>query len=363
MPLFEDQAHTRRLVRLASAVLAVVVASLMASACDPPAAPPGMASETPAPFLEGGPMASLQADDLATELDRRLFEEARFGETPSPGYTAAKMRLKDALQSEPSNVELLVLHGWLLANEADFTLRGTEVIAQARQESQRAFEQALELDPDHDKALTGLADVLFMMALAGEDEALNAARAMDLYQRVLEIWPDDLEIRVRLAETHMLVGDLAEAERLLASVLAEGQGDAGNESTLIAKEVIARLALLQGDHERAEASFLEAAALLDQLGDDAPPMFGCPYEGLGLLYLTQGRDEEAKAYLERAARANPGFESEKLFGLATILRREGRPSEACKLLYRAQELEPGNREVAQELAGCAAPPEEGPAEF
>ena len=57
------------------------------------------------------------------------------------------------------------------------------------------------------------------------------------------------------------------------------------------------VAARQGRDADAEAAFLEA---LDDAGD-----FACPYEGLGLLYLQQGRADDAVPLLEAALEQAP----------------------------------------------------------
>ncbi len=86
-------------------------------------------------------------------------------------------------------------------------------------------------------------------------------------------------------------------------------------------------------------------------GDDhARYLRTCPYEGLGLLYLRQGRTERAKRNLEKAIELAPDIEIHKYTGLAAIYLDEGRLDDARDLIEKAEANNPEPRPTEKILA-------------
>ena len=81
--------------------------------------------------------------------------------------------------------------------------------------------------------------------------------------------------------------------------------------------------------------------------EQAPQSYTCPYEGLGILYLRQGRTDEAEQMLEQAIAVNPRIEYRKYDALAGIRIEEGRLDEAEALLERSLRNHPGGTEAAR----------------
>jgi hypothetical protein len=84
----------------------------------------------------------------------------------------------------------------------------------------------------------------------------------------------------------------------------------------------------------------------------------CPYEGLGALYLMQGRSREARAQLERAVILAPDIEYQKYLILAEILVEDGERERAIQLLRKAREIcpeDPRAEARLRELQGSRAP--------
>ncbi len=109
--------------------------------------------------------------------------------------------------------------------------------------------------------------------------------------------------------------------------------------------LLAEMALVQynrGDDAAAEANFQRALAREDKT-------YTCPYEGLGLVYLRQGKIDDAKKNFEKAIEINPDIEYKKFNGLAKIYIKEGRVKEARELLERSIRNYPHDGEAARML--------------
>lgn len=98
-----------------------------------------------------------------------------------------------------------------------------------------------------------------------------------------------------LAEALLARGDLVRAARVAQ------RGAARHPDRIEAHDLVARLALAQGDDERAEAGFAAVLAL--------DPSFGTAHRGLGLVRYRQGRLDEAREHLAYAAHLDPHDEA------------------------------------------------------
>ncbi len=87
----------------------------------------------------------------------------------------------------------------------------------------------------------------------------------------------------------------------------------------------------------------------DELFSDHYQPHMCPYESLGLLYLLQGRAEEAKEHLSSALEAQSYWEYSKHIALAEILIEEGELERAEGLL--ADALDKYGPQATQDVAG------------
>ncbi|MFH0917879.1 MAG: tetratricopeptide repeat protein, partial [Candidatus Omnitrophota bacterium] len=77
--------------------------------------------------------------------------------------------------------------------------------------------------------------------------------------------------------------------------------------------------------------------------------YSCPYEGLGMLYLTQGKTKEAEANFKKAIQINPEIEYKKYNGLAKIYLKQGKTKEARELLEKSIQNYPYDNEASQIL--------------
>ena len=94
-----------------------------------------------------------------------------------------------------------------------------------------------------------------------------------------------------LAEALLARGDLVRAARVAQ------RGATRHPDRIEAHDLVARLALAQGDDERAEAGFAAVLGL--------DPSFGTAHRGLGLVRYRQGRLNEAREHLAYAAHLDP----------------------------------------------------------
>ena len=80
-----------------------------------------------------------------------------------------------------------------------------------------------------------------------------------------------------------------------------------------------------------------------------PTSFTCPYEGLGLVYLKQGKTKEAEENFKKAIAINPNIEYKKYNGLARIYIKQGKTQEAKELLEKSIKNYPYDNEAKKLL--------------
>jgi tetratricopeptide (TPR) repeat protein len=147
----------------------------------------------------------------------------------------ARACLNRWLESQPESAEALSLEGRY--NLEYVFSKNAAVIS---------YRRAVELDPDHEDARLGLA-----VALLDNNEYGEAAGQLKWVQ---ERQPDNLSVRVGLAECYHVLGDTAAAEQLVDSVLAQQPQHAP------ALALCGRLALARGQFQEAERLLREAVA-------------------------------------------------------------------------------------------------------
>jgi tetratricopeptide (TPR) repeat protein len=123
-------------------------------------------------------------------------------------------------------------------------------------------------------------DAVVLQRLARHDEAVMRL------ERALELSPDYLPARVKLAESLVESGDLDRAGPLFEAL----QGDPKSEPA--AALGLGRIAAARGDHAAAVRHLERAVALF--------PEWGAAYYRLALSYRALGRRDEAKRALERS---------------------------------------------------------------
>ena len=247
------------------------------------------------------------------------------------------------------------------------TLRGYLALAkQDTAEARRRFEAAKALDPD------GSAVGLGHLAIVELDHAAAAAQfapvlAWDMDQRKQGLESTVLDVArftykmagIGRAWVHANAGDHDEALRWFDVVLADQPDEVlallgrGNSLLALGRDAQAlvafdrvlamqdgnryarsgRAAVLanRGESEAAEAEYRAAASAEG---------YTCPHRGLGLLYLKQGRVDEARGELEKAVSIDPELGYRKFVALARIYVSEARWDEADALLVKALQNRP-----------------------
>jgi tetratricopeptide (TPR) repeat protein len=157
-------------------------------------------------------------------------------------------------------------------------------------------------DPARARLLARSVDLAHGWARSNRDEHPAAVGA---FGRLVAREPDDLLGLVGLGNSLLALERLDEAEAAFDAVLAR---DPDNRFALAERAMVH---FVRGQDERAEAGFLAAM-------ERAANTYTCPYEGLGLLYMRQGRAGEAERLFERAIEINPTIEYRKYDELARI---------------------------------------------
>lgn len=161
--------------------------------------------------------------------------------------------------------------------------------------------------------------------------------------------PDDVDVLLGLVRMLGATGRPQDAEPALQRLLTV----APDHPDVLMQAGIARYQ--QGRDDQAEGHFLQAIAQGGQ-GNS------CPFEGLGLVYLRQGRTDEARAQLETAIELAPDDEYKKYDAMARILMDDGDHEGAAQMLQKSRENNPEGAaagELEAELAGLRAAVDEG----
>jgi predicted Zn-dependent protease len=165
-----------------------------------------------------------------------IFEALTRGYLRQYQLTNAQACLKRWLEAQPDCAQAHYIYGLFLFD-----------YLRAQNEAEKSYRRAVELDSEHEEARLGLAFIL--------TETKCYAEALEHIEFLRGRQPDNVGLQVRLAECRAGLGDSAEAERLLDQVLAE------NPLFPPAVAIRGRLALDNGDYERAETWLRRALAL------------------------------------------------------------------------------------------------------
>lgn len=178
-----------------------------------------------------------------------------------------------------------------------------------RSAAERAFEKALEAEPDNEDALVGLAAVY--------SDRGEPARAADLLKRAAEKTPTAAAL-IRLATAYEEMKDFALAAETLRKALEMNPPDPG-----ALREKRAEYLINAGQYE-------EAAAVYEDIARDEPDDSG-PLVQLSRLYLQLGDLEKARAASDRA-KVIDGGDIEVHYNEVNVLQAEGRLPEAIRVL-------------------------------
>jgi len=250
-----------------------------------------------------------------------LLGRARIGRQE---FTEAEASLRESLRLAPSAAAHLEL-GRLLA-------------ATGRQpEADVELKSALVLDPEDPEALLMQAMRLLVAA--------DSAQAAPILERALERGRAEGNLLVQAAA----LGTLAELD-LAAKRFAEAERRADELGKVVGKQpdvryLRARIALEQGDMERAKAELQEVLA--------ADKTFAPAQRLLGAIYTLENQFDLAEMFLRPVVVGNP----DDLFArrlLATVLLARNRPAEALPLLENVTAPDEESREALLTMMGQAS---------
>ncbi len=214
-------------------------------------------------------------------------------------------------------------------------------------QAERAYRDAVRLDPGLEEAASNLANLLVQRG--------DAVAARRLYEQAIASDPHNVMSYVNLASLQLESGEPAAAESTVTRALAidpdfsealrilgvirERQGDlaGAREAYLHAMRFtreqprlennLAGLAMREGRHAEAEERLRRAVAL--------DPSYALAWSNLGALMVNTGRLADAVPALERAAALQPDSPA-AWSQLAEVLRRLGRSAEADRAAQRAK---------------------------
>jgi len=223
----------------------------------------------------------------------------------------------------------------------DLVMRGWAAWYQPRseantREAQRAFEQALALEPRSTDAKIGLATVLAVTVANGMSSSVaqDKARAGQLLLEALDRDPDRAMARYAMAVLRQTQNRLAEARIEVEKAIALDPNFA------LAHHSLGQTLLFMG---QPDAAIPHAETALRLSPHD--PVVSTFYWGLGACHLVLGQLDEAIDFLRQARAANPQLLAHHLW-LAAALGLKGDLDEAKAALAESLKLNPGIDSVA-----------------
>lgn len=239
-----------------------------------------------------------EIDPQALEVYRDLAQlNLRTGHTEAALHAA--LRVRDLAPAQSSSF-LFLGHVYVARGE----------LAMAAQE----YEKALELDPQNLKALENLANYY---------SAINARKALEYYNKYLEVDPDDAEIYFQMGFLYQKEGDV---QRTLGAFKKSVELDPQQVASHLAMAELFEL-------RKSTAAAIEQYAFCVQL-DPRNPAF---YARLGHLYYDSKNWDEAASQFQ-SARALEPQDAANYYYLARIAEEKEQWLEAGKLAEKAYSL-------------------------
>lgn len=234
------------------------------------------------------------------------------------------------------------------AREADAWLSRARFRQHAGQIEEAAadLEKAKQLDPDSEQILLASAEIGYEKARAarsaGRDGLVErtAIQTRQLIERALKLFPENLELRLRLVVLESHFGDPKKALALIESILEKAPGESRTQVLL------ADLTIAQGDFERARQAI---AALPRTPGSDAMRLF---LEGR--VAMASEKWDEASTVLTEARRFLPNSNSmaERTdLALAQCFRQLGETEDELRAYRRILKYHPESVPARLGLAG------------
>jgi len=303
----------------------ILSAALLAMLLGAPTAPAQSAAEAPSTPRAQAPAGSITASDSSRadafyyftmgHLQERQYEMTSSAELATQSIES----YKQALELDPGSAVILERLAEIYAKSQHIR----DAVIQAQ--------NALKIDPDNVDAHRLLARI-YVRTLgdmsAGEVQQENLAKAVEQFQAILRIEPNDTYSLLWLARLYRFQNQHAEAEKVLRRILAH---DSDNGPAL---EQLSQLLIDQGRSQEAIELLTHAA------GDTASPDV---YDLLGDAY-SQAKDyPKAEQAYRQAVAADPDDPGHR-HGLAQALLSEDKYAEALEQFTKLSELEPGTSE-------------------
>jgi tetratricopeptide (TPR) repeat protein len=219
----------------------------------------------------------------------------------------------------------------------NYYLTNPETYGKAREE----FEGVLKQSPGHFQSIIG---IVYSLSLSGEEDV------EPLLKKAVDIAPRSLKARTLLGDYY---AGLEETELAMEQYQA---GTSANPRYYPAHIAAGTALMTAGKTEQAEPSFNTVVQL--DVKRPQPPLFGVDFNAdatahyyLGNVWFERGNLERAKAeYLESIADIS-NF-TLPIYGLATVLHREGKIDDALIQIEKVLQFDPRNFPSAYSLRGA-----------
>jgi len=252
------------------------------------------------------------------------------------------------------------------ATNADAIMKAGEYLLVKRNmpsDAMMFLEMANALKPNDPKIMPMLARGY--MKTGRNDEGLKLLERIKSNTRGA---PVDIEVRIALGEGYLSLGRNMEAAVEWKAVIDQkrdpaylvkyatalvAMGNRNAEATSIANEILSKQPenldglMLSGKIKVASRNFEDAMETFKKVGYINPNYAPALYER-GNIFLMQQNYEGAKAFFERAIKLEPRYAMPYL-GLAKLARAQKNMSEHAKQIQAASKLDPGNREIQDEM--------------
>ena len=175
------------------------------------------------------------------------------------------------------------------------------------------------------------------------DEAGNLGKAIEAFERAVEIAPEYAPARAALASAFWSRGRRTKEQRWIDRALQEAErAVADAPDSAACRVILGDIYTRSGSHDEAIEEFQHAIGLGASVGE--------AYRGLARAYQASGRNEEAEQALQRAIELNP-VDAERRSQLGVFYYRNGRLLEAESAFRAAMDLAPGNHIHPRNLGG------------
>ena len=204
-----------------------------------------------------------------------------------------------------------------------FTLLGEVHLARSRvTHAEKAFSEALKIDPKSARALVGLGDALYRSGRYSE--------ALARFEAAVQADEQEVTAKVGVAKTTLAL------ERLQDAMAAAQKLRSAFPKSVLVAYWYCRISEASGARKEAETVYRDVikSGVID-------PDIGLIYIGLAQLLTAQGKNEEAQAALADARKMLPDAALVRV-AIGDIALGQGKSEEAIKEYHAALELDPGD---------------------